>query len=621
MLKSEGNLPNTDDKLYSLHGGLRVIASEKLQLDFSSTLTRDDFGRAFSDNAIVGIMTQTERGYFNSVNQFSPYRTFTYEQKLDKYYNELLAPRLTEAVNRFTFSATADQALFSWLKHRLIVGTDYRKNEQRQFVPIVAQTVASTPGGSLARSDREYLSITMDYAGTISYPTAGKLTSAFTFGAQGFREEIRASRASGSRFGLPGSPDFDNTANITAAENNQELFNGGFYFNEQLGLLSRVYLNLGLRVDANTAFGSAIGMQKYPKAGVAYNVSDEAFWQNSFLSNVWSGMKLRASWGKTGNFPNAFVRDTTYNVAPFLGAPAPTFGNPGNDKIKPEKTTGIDVGFDAAFLNERIGLEFSWFKETTEDALFAVAEQPVSGKVSQFRNVGEIENKGIELAVNASLLTKPNWSVSLRASLATLDNKVLSLGQDVAPFSIGGFAFLPQRVELGLPVGVYRTLHPIGNGLSETRLIYNPLPKRTGSIALFATVFRNFSFSALGDWQTGGYSLNTGAAIRVSDAMKPEIDRIPPGYNFQTASAPLIEKSDYFKIREIAARYNFRNVRYVRGLALSASVRNVHAFTKVKGFDPELNGVRSASAVDVGGINFFTLSPPRQFRFGVEINY
>jgi len=622
--ESQGNLINVDDKLYSLNGGLRVFASEKLQLDFSAKLIRDNFGRAFSDNAIAGLLTQAERGWFNTLNQASPYRGFTNEQYLAKYSDELIKPELSEAVNRFTFATTADFAPLKWFKHRLTVGTDYRKNEQRQFLPIASQVVVSTPGGGLFRFDREFLSITLDYAGTISYPSSGNLTSNFTYGVQGFREEIRTFAASGTRFGLPGTDDFDNASNITASENNRELFNGGFFFDEHLGLFNRLYLNGAVRVDGNSAFGGDVGLQVYPKAGVAYNLSDESFWQNSFLPKFWNGMKVRAAWGQTGTFPDPFVKDSTFNAGPFTGVSAAGFGNPGNFEIKPEKTSSIDVGVDAAFLNERIGVEFTWFKETTRDALFSVPSQPVSGLGFQFRNIGEIQNDGVEVSVNASILSKPNWSLSLRASAATLDNKVTKLG-GAPPFSIGGFGFLPQRVEEGKPVGVFRTVHPTDDPATtarenETRLDFNPLPKRTGSVALNATLFRNLNLSVLGDWQSGGYSLNTGSVLRVFDSMKPEIDRIPAGYTFSTASSVFIEKSDFFKLREIVANYRFRNVKYARGLALTASLRNVHTFTGVKTFDPELHGVRGGAA-EAGGISFFTLSPPRQFRFGIEVNY
>jgi len=364
-------------------------------------------------------------------------------------------------------------------------------------------------------------------------------------------------------------------------------------------------------VDDNNAFGEEVDLQVYPKAAVAYNMSNESFWQNSFLSKFWNVMKLRASWGKTGQFL-PFVRNMTFTMPPFPGVP-------GNDKIKPEKITGIDAGFDAALFDERFGVEFSWFRENTKDALVLIPGSPVTGFGPQLRNFGEMQNDGIEVAMNASIIATPKLALSLRASMATLNNEVTKLN-GTPPFTIGGFSFLPQRVEESKPAGVFRTTHPTGGNAFDTRLDFNPLPKRTGSVALNAILFRNLNLSVLGDWQTGGYSLNTGALLRAMDRMKPEIDRIPPGHNFTTALSVFIEKSDYFKLREIVARCQFHNVKYVRNLTLTASARNVYTFTGAETFDPELTDFGS-TIVNIGGINIPALSPPRTFRLGVEVNY
>ena len=85
-----------------------------------------------------------------------------------------------------------------------------------------------------------------------------------------------------------------------------------------------------------------------------------------------------------------------------------------------------------------------------------------------------------------------------------------------------------------------------------------------------------------------------------------------------------VEKGDFFKLREISARYQVPSQFYegfgLRGLAVNLSFRNVFSITPSKEFDPELHGVRAGRALDVGGINFFTLSPPFETRFGVEVS-
>ncbi len=225
MLKDEGNIRELGRKTYALHGGLRVFATERLQLDFSSAFTHHDFDRILSGNVVSDLLPASERGYFNPANQFSPYRGFTDDQKLAVLESYFFTD-LSEAINRFRFSTMTDYSPLSWFQNRLTIGADYRQSKQRDFIP--AQFGGSN---AFSRSDREDMTITLSYAGTIRYPSTGNVTSAFTVGAQGFREEVRTANTSGTSFGLPGSDDFDNNNLITTTAK-QKLSNGGFFFDE-----------------------------------------------------------------------------------------------------------------------------------------------------------------------------------------------------------------------------------------------------------------------------------------------------------------------------------------------------------------------------------------------------
>jgi TonB-dependent SusC/RagA subfamily outer membrane receptor len=622
VMDSEGVVPKNGDTQYSFRMGVRAFASEKLQLDVSGGLIRDDFERLFSDNAIASVMTTIEGGDppFGDPNA-------TLDEKLAAL-EEYLLPQLDEAVNRFNFGITASANPNQFISTRLTLGADYRKNEQRYFIPIAAQGIASRPGGGIDRFDREFLSITLDYAATLKYPTSGAITSAFTAGAQGFREEDRTSRVTATQFGLPGTDDFDNAANLTPQESNFEIFSGGFFFNEQIGIRDRLFLTAGIRFDGNTAFGDEVNLESYPKVGAAYNISDEAFWKNiPFVGNFMPSLKLRASWGKTGSFPDPFTRDKQFTQGSFLGTVAANFGNPGDPTLGPEKTRTIEYGFDAAFLSERVGLEFTVFDEKTEDALFSVPSDPSTGLGFQLRNVGTIENNGIELGLTANIIDSRNFRFSLRGSYSTLDNEVTSLGGS-QPFSIGGFAFLPLRIEEGHPVGVFRTNVPIPDPTTgqfdgdflPNQFLHSPIADKYYSVGLNFTIMQNLNLSILGDGQHGGQILNTGSVIRFFNGLEPQASKVPPGYNFTTASDVFIEDANYFKIREITATYRLPRRYFGNQLTFGFSIRNALIFAGNDDLDPELNGVRSARDVDVGGINFFTLSPPRQFRFTLSIN-
>ncbi|MFQ5603093.1 MAG: TonB-dependent receptor domain-containing protein [bacterium] len=621
VLDSEGVLPKNDETQYSFRAGVRTFPAEKFQIDFSAGLIRDDYERMFNNNAIADLYGTIE-GFDSQF--FGPNVTDEERKTLVREYS---LPNLTYAVNRFNFGTTASWDPIKYFSTRLTLGMDYRKNEERQFIPIEAEIVTSTPGGGLFRSDREFLTLTIDYAGTIKYPMEGPITSTFTVGGQGFREEDRESQVSATSFGLPGTDDFDNAANLAPLESNQEIFSGGFYFNEQLGLWNKLFLNAGVRFDGNTAFGDEVDLEAFPKFGAAYNISDEAFWQKLPWNDILNQLKFRFSWGKTGSFPNPFTRDKTFTQGAFLQGVAVNFGNPGDASLAPEKTRTIEVGLDAALLNDRIGVEFTVFDEKTTDALFRVPSQPATGLGFQLRNVGTIENDGIELAINATVIESRNFRFSLRGSYSTLDNEVTSLG-GAQPFSSGGFGFLPQRVEEGHPVGVFRTNKPVPNpetgeldGDFDTVFEFSPTADKYYSISANFTIFRNLELSVLGDGQSGANILNTGSVIRFFNGGEPQASKVPANYSFFTASHVFVEDASYFKIREINASYRLPQKYFGTQLTFFANIRNVLTFADNDDLDPELHGITNfnATSTDVGGLNFFTLPAPRQFRFGVLV--
>jgi len=624
--ESDGIVRGNDSRFYNLSGGLRTSVFDQVGIEFSANYTNSFFGGMFNNNAIASPIGATEDRTIQDLFSDNP----------DSVLNVALSPQHEESVNRFSTSLTGRYAPYQAINTSLTIGLDYRKNEQRIFNPIESEIWTSTPGGGIFRFDREYLSITLDWRLSYDLPLRGALSGDLTVGVQGFREEDRQSQLTGTDFPVPGTDQAGNATNRDLTEQNVQLFSGGFFGQLNFGLWDRLYFDTGLRVDENTAFGEDLDLQAYPKFGVAYNISDEAFW--SSLKPAISEFRLRASWGQTGRFPPAFTRDRTFNAISFLELGGVTFDNPGDPRLKPERTTTIEFGADAGFLDDRIGLEFSWFQETTSDALFAVAQSPTTGFFSQLQNVGEIENTGVEVALRAVPYTKRNFEWSFRASYAYLDNEVTDLG-GTPPFSIGGFAFLPMRIEEGHPVGTFRLNIPVpdedgefrGDFLADQLDGRSPTPKHTGSFSTNLRIARNFELNAVADYAFDAHVLNTGAVIRFFNSVTPGFDipeddfsqRVPEGYSFATASEVWVEETNWVKIREISARYRVpQSVARdfgIRGLSFDVSLRNVATITNIDTFDPELHGVRAGTALDVGGINFFTLSPPRELRFGINL--
>jgi TonB-dependent starch-binding outer membrane protein SusC len=670
---SDGVQPKNSSQVYSLRGGLQANLSPQLGLDFTGNFTRTQFGRIYNGTAIADPLTAFEVGDAMWLSGAS-----TFQEAMDQF----LMPDINEEVSRFIFSTSLRYQPVDIFQGRVTVGLDRRSSLHRIHDPIGYIVDSPSDGeGAVYRQNRDFNSVTMEAMGSLTYPQTSVLTNTLTMGVQGFRDDLTTVFARGFRFALPGAPEVDEAGDITASETNRQVFNGGFIFEDQIGLWDRLFLNLGVRVDANTAFGDRVSTKAYPKVGAAFMLSDQPEFSN--LVGDWVGdLKLRAAYGETGKFPPPFLRDRTYSAASFRGEAAPRFDNPGNLDLGPEITSTLELGFDAGLLRDRIGLGVTWYDATTRDALFRVPEQPVTGQGTQIRNVGEISNRGWELEGHALVLNRPNARWSVRATYNTVENRIESMGPEglaPGPFWIGGTyqrvcgppnECIPGHPGEKLPVGAWLVDAPFdsnndGNlnasgefflcadgSLGMTRNAQGdvvqarcsryatPFARNNGSLGTDLTLFNNLTINVLADWATGFYVHDWGSMWAIyNDISRREL--VDPSYTYPirhradgteigpyspyAAISEFMMKGDYLKLREIGTRYRVPEV-WARRLgsdraSLYASVRNVGIWSANDLVDPELNGLISGEDLMLGGENSITLSPPRMFRFGVELSF
>jgi TonB-dependent starch-binding outer membrane protein SusC len=608
------------DRVYNLFSGMRAVLGERSDIQVSANYVRKDYAGTYVSNAI-----------FSPLGAFEQGTTFQDSSNPDSLINLYFLPKITTSVNRFIYSTNINYSPFDFWLNKFTFGVDYRKNEERAFAPKESEAIVVQEGGYLHRSDRENMTITMNYTGSLKLPDLGPVTQTLSLGAQGFRVEDRESQATGDNFAIPGTEDFDNASIISAQESNRQIFSGGVYMQDQITAFDNIFVDLGIRFDGNSTFGKDIGIQTYPKAGIAYAVSDESYYPE-FIKEYMGSFKLRGSWGMTGNFPPPFTRDRTYSSTSFFDNAALNFLNPGDKDLKPEKTSSIEFGFDAGFWDDRVSLEFSYFDQTTKDALFSVPSDPASGFLAQYKNIGEISNKGIELSLKADILQMKNVDLAIHASLATLKNKVVSMGGSSA-FSIAGFSFAPMRVMEGYPIGVWRLNVPIkeANGTyagNYTPNVYmgNPLPKETGSFGLDLTLFKNLSISGYCEFAFGHNILNLLTILRYLNGCPDAASAIPVStnpakqYSYATAASVFLEKADWIKLRDITVRYAIPDILF-RGITLVLSCRNLTMFGIKSGVDPEQSwNTVAGQNLQVGGLGGECVSAPKQIRFTIEVN-
>ena len=643
-----GTQPRDASTNYSVRGGLQASLTENFTLQFSGSYVRHNFERLYNGSAISDPLTTFEVGdalFFSGAS--------TLHEALDIF----LMPQIDEGVNRFIFSAGTRWNIRDDLTFRMTVGTDNRNNQQRTYQPI-----GFTPGeptGNLRRWDRNFTSVSLDGGATYAWEsTDGVIGSSTTVGVQGFREDESVIFGNGRTFALPGTFDFDAAAVITAGEGNVEVFNGGAYVDEQVSLWDKLYVGAGFRVDAGSSFGDNIEYEFYPKATGAYILSDDV--DLPFVDEL----KIRTAYGQTGKFPGAFLKDRTFSATSFRGESAPRFSNPGNADLRPEKTSTIEGGIDAALWNNRIGLDLTAYEARTTDALFDVPRQPVTGQGIQQENVGEILNRGVELALNLQVLNTQSLAWSVGATFNYNHNEVTDMG-GVPDFSAEGSqkrvtGCWYEEVEgdedtcRGGPVGAWWLTMPVdtnGDGLpdgSERNFTGSfPVPDKSGSANTTISIGNDLTVSALADWAGGHYVFDYGSVWATFNGIyRRELVRcgmeegaaegcayaFPVQYNADgtergkysqnRARSGFLYDGDYFKLREVSLRYVLPDDWAGRLGAARATAylngRNLWIWSKNQMIDGELNGL-SGGGLRLGGESSITLSPNRTYRFGVEV--
>lgn len=270
--------------------------------------------------------------------------------------------------------------------------------------------------------------------------------------------------------------DFLETNNIGSAANflptpPVESGRSRFAFNSYFGrvnysLFDKYLITVTGRMDGSSKFGESAKYAFFPSAAVAWRVTKESFMEN--ITAV-SNLKLRASYGFTGN-----SEITTYSALPSLRtvtaivndqrATGVALNRLGNEDLQWERTAQSDIGIEVGFLKNRINVEADVYYRKTTDMLLDAPLPNSSGYGSIVRNVGSMENKGVELALNTVNIqtSQLEWSTTFNISLNR--NKVLKLATAAPIFGVGNPNFTNQTgvIMEGKPVGSFWGLVRLG---------------------------------------------------------------------------------------------------------------------------------------------------------------
>lgn len=441
-------------------------------------------------------------------------------------------------------------------------------------------------------------------------------------------------------------------------------------FNSFLGrvnytLLERYNFTATYRADKSSRFAKGNEWGFFPSVGLSWNVNNESFAQP--LSPALSTLKVRLTYGKAGNQEIDFDEYEQYfSTGRYNGAPAYDMTNLGNSKLKWETTTEYNAGIDAGFLNDRLTLTADIYYKETRDLLLRIPAPLGSGtSEKQIVNLGNVTNKGVELALNARLIDRKEFSWSAAGNIARNINRItnlgeyekltegndqeqiLSVGESVGSFYGYRFLGVVQSDEdiSKLPQIGGRTLQPGDAKFADIsgasggpdgkitpesdRVVLGSIqPDFTYGFSSTVT-YGKFDFYILFQGSQGNdvYNLlrrylerpndsyNMSAALLNSWTESNPSNTIPHLNSTRTTEldSRYVEDASFLKLRNVTLGYTIpvkinSNISKIR---LFASARNLFTITKYKGYDPEV-----ASGIDLG-----IYPSAKSFLAGVSITF
>lgn len=408
---------------------LNIVPSNKLNIRMSSGYSRVSQEVIDNNNNIYGVVSLAMFGKpervipNNAAGQNNSQGTAAFATVREASYQET-----KDNTDHATVSLGTTYKMSKDISIEGTVGIDYVSQRSSNINPFAWNVDGFTTflvDGDLQIGKREHTEWTVDLKATWNRNFTANISSAFLAGLQGFITNETYAFGNGTGFPGPGIEVLQGGASKTASSFFQEVVQAGYFFQEQLGYKDYLYLTGGVRLDANSAFGESFSTQAYPKFSVSFVPSSAFNMSSSLLSTV----RVRGAVGRSGQQPGAFDQYTTYGAFTSADGAGLAPDNLGDLGLKPEVATEYEAGFELGLLNDRLGLEFTYWDRTVKDALVRRAYPPSGGFYrTQLSNIGELKAHGMDLEATFNVLKKENLSLEVFANGAYLSQEVTDLG-------------------------------------------------------------------------------------------------------------------------------------------------------------------------------------------------
>ena len=624
-LNQKGVIKGYDFKRIGLRSNLDVNVTSFLTIGTSLFLTSNNF-----DGGRANLLLATAMSPYGQ--EYNTNGTYTiYPMSPEQLYTNPLLGLTTTQIRRTTningngYAEVKFPGALTGLKFRLNAGYTYFPEKRGSYIGRLANDLNGTASSFNASTNSYTIENILTYSKDIKkhhfdftalYSAQERNYNSTTAGAVGFiNDEL-------------GLNNIGAGATQTSGSNRDR-----YGLNSQMGRLfysydSKYLLTLTARRDGSSVFGA--NTTKYgvfPSAAIGWNIINEDFMKNA---KVFSNLKLRVSYGKTGNEAVGVYNTITTEGAsrsPFNGIS--TIGvipnNLGNISLQWETTKTANIGLDFGILNNRINGSIEAYQNKTSGLLLNRSLPIITGYSKVSENIGKTTNKGLELTLNTQNIAGKDFRWETMFVFATNKNKITDLYGD-GKDDLGNRWFIgkPIRVVYDYQMtGVWQTGEDVskqdptakpgslkfadltkdGKITADDRTILGQIdPKWTGGITN-TFHYKNVNLSIFIQTAQGmtrnntdlGYGDETGRRNTPAEIgyWTPEnMSQTRPALSYNnTLGYGYASDASYTRIKDVTLSYvfsqNLLDKLHLGGLTIYASGRNLHTFTKWVGWDPE----------------------------------
>lgn len=426
-----------------------------------------------------------------------------------------------QGLERFTASGIATVTPSDWLTLRGTVGADISSTEFQDAIPFDPDIPFSfAAGGENFLTSDVRRTLTGDFAATLEYPISEELTGTTSGGVQYFQNLSERVACEGRVFPNDQATACDAAVNLRGFSDELENVEIGAFVQHRFGFRDYLFVTGALRVDDNSAFGDRQEEIYSPSANASLVVSELPGWDVDFVSSL----RVRGAWGKANQSPDQFAADRTFVISRLGSEEGVVAGlspqDPGNPDLGAERSEEFEVGFNAGLLEDRVGIDFTYFDRSTSDAIIARPVAPSAGFPNpRFENLAELSNSGFEASIDGQVLESEDVSWNLRFQWSITDPVVTDLGGE-GPIFLGFSQVLAEGAAPGayisrvitsaerdengeiVPGSIQYAEGTLGDG-SGRRVVGQPFPTNTQTLSSTLNLFGNLRIFTLFDRKGG----------------------------------------------------------------------------------------------------------------------